>query len=118
MDDKKGLGGAYNNIGLVYFEMANYYKALEFHFKNLNQAKSSANQQDLAECYNGIAQVFIKLYTDYSNMPATKKDSLSKVLPMVNGLKKFQTIQFLDSALVLLKRHTKSTSNWPIPHMY
>ena len=104
LDDKKGLGGAYNNIGLVYFEMANYYKALEFHFKNLNQAKSSANQQDLAECYNGIAQVFIKLYTDYSNMPATKKDSLSKVLPMVNGLKKFQTIQFLDSALVLLKK--------------
>ena len=104
LDDKRGLIIAYGNIGLVYFQQGQFYKSLEFHFKNLPLASASPDPNDLAACYNDIAQVYTSLYTIYPHLPTSQQDSLKQLIPMLRQAKHFKMVQFLDTAMVLLRK--------------
>jgi len=55
---KKGIAKAYNNIGIVYDEQANYPKALDYYFKALNMEEEVGDKDRQADVTGNIGIVY------------------------------------------------------------
>ena len=55
---KKGVGDAYNNMGIVYSYQANYSQALEYNFKALKLMEELGDKKGTAKCMGNIGYVY------------------------------------------------------------
>ena len=59
------MGNCYGNIGIVYKDLINYPKALEYYIKQLKICEEIGDKKGLSNCYGSIATVYKDL-SDYS----------------------------------------------------
>ena len=53
---------SYANIGLVYYRLNNYHKAIDYYNKALEIKKSIGDRGGESVCYENIGLVYIELY--------------------------------------------------------
>ena len=56
--DKKRISTTLNNIGLIYNNLCNYEKALEFYLKSLFIRKKLANKKGMADSFSNIGTIY------------------------------------------------------------
>ncbi len=61
IDDSKGIGRIYNNIGLTYNDLEDYQQALSYHQKALEIRTKSGNKEGMAISYNSLGNVYKKM---------------------------------------------------------
>jgi len=80
--NKKGkLYNAYNNLGIVYSELAEYENALDAHFEALDYIDNTANRYSYASSLNNIGVVYFKK-EDYKNAIKHYNKALNLDLPL------------------------------------
>lgn len=55
---KKGIGNAYNSLGVIYDERGEYLSALDFHQKSLKIRLEANNKKGIAASYNNIGIIY------------------------------------------------------------
>ena len=61
LDFKKGILGAYGNMGNAYYEQGNYPKALEYYFKTLKIAEETDDQKNIVRWLGNIGVVYTRM---------------------------------------------------------
>ncbi|HWY38658.1 MAG TPA: tetratricopeptide repeat protein [Bacteroidia bacterium] len=79
---KRGIAGAYNNMGIVYWYEADYPKALEYDFKALKIVEELHDKKGLAKSFGNIGLV----YWNQGDLPKAL-DYFFKTLKMMEELK-------------------------------
>lgn len=58
INDQKGLAGAYNDLGYIYYSQREYQKSLKLHLKSEAIYKKIKDQRGLASAYGNLANLF------------------------------------------------------------
>ncbi len=58
---KRGLASNYNNIGLIYFNLKDYEKALDYYLQSLALKKDLGNKRGLAYTHHNIGQAYLRM---------------------------------------------------------
>ncbi|MDP1726305.1 MAG: tetratricopeptide repeat-containing sensor histidine kinase [Bacteroidota bacterium] len=91
INDKKGLGAAYNNIANIYSDQARYYESIGFYKKSLAIRELIADSEGIASSYNNMGNSWLNL-GNYSEALTNLlkglsiREKLGKSQPIVNSL--------------------------------
>jgi signal transduction histidine kinase len=80
---KKGIGTAYNNLGLCYWSNSNFPESLKYYYKAFKINDSLKNKKELALTENGLGMVFFAL-EDFKKANSHFKKSLAINLELKN----------------------------------
>ncbi len=72
---KKGIGNAFNSLGIVHTNKGDYLLALEFHKKSLKIKEEVGDKNDIAKSYNSIGVV----YRYWDNYPEALKNTFTSL---------------------------------------
>jgi tetratricopeptide (TPR) repeat protein/serine phosphatase RsbU (regulator of sigma subunit) len=61
LNDKAGMAGSYNNIGVVYQKQGNYKKAIEFYIESLKLNEELENKSEMARVNANISDTYVAL---------------------------------------------------------
>lgn len=113
---KKGIGDAYNHIGLVYDYQGSYDQALDYYFKALRVREDRNNRRGIASSYNNIGYIYhlqenfdkaLEYHTKSLKIKEEIKDSKGMAYSYVNIGNGYQELGENDKALEHYQKSVK-----------